>query len=625
MKGVAAMQRSGGSSFILVFAMLIGLCAMVGPWFISQIPPSSQMIIAGVGSVLFILSFILIVVMNLFIRTRADESFVRTGGGGAKCIIDGGALVIPFLHQVKYVPLTTFKLSVDRQGQDALITKDFLRADVEAVFYVRVPKEEENILQAASSLPDMSAEGVLNLVGDKLVSALRTVAAQQTLHDLNSKRADFAEGVLNALLDDLKANGLSLESVTISRLDQSPLQTMQADTNVFDAQGARTIAELVQAQRVARNQIEREADQKVKEQDVTTAKFIADQEMTQAQVLAGTDAKKKISQAEAERDASQRISMLESEKQIAAAEAQQQAETVAAEQQRIANLAKVQSDQAVKLAQVEQQRSLEVANQQREQAMQVALVEKQRAVELAERQRQIAIAEAEKQRAETEALQLAAQNEREAADQAVETTRVVATAERDKQQRLIAQQAAVEQERIKAQMEAEVKAYALQKQAEGEQLAAERKSQAQITLAQAERQSKTLTAEGEQAIQMVPVNVSREQVSIDQARVTVKRQELAAQAEFQEIARTLQVDLARIEAEKEARIAAAEAMGRALAAANLTIWGDKETVDKITGAFMNGQSIGSALNGLLGNMPEPLKKLMSQYLPGDGDTQEETP
>jgi hypothetical protein len=62
-------------------------------------------------------------------------------------------------------------------------------------------------------------------------------------------------------------------------------------------------------------------------------------------------------------------------------------------------------------------------------------------------------------------------------------------------------------------------------------------------------------------------------------------------------------------------------MGRALASANMTIWGDKDTVERIRGAFMNGQAAGSLVSGLTANLPEPLKKLLEQYLPGDGKAQ----
>jgi uncharacterized membrane protein YqiK len=45
---------------------------------------------------------------------------------------------------------------VQRTGTDALITHDCLRAEVKAVFYVRVQKEKDAIEQAATSLGQIS-------------------------------------------------------------------------------------------------------------------------------------------------------------------------------------------------------------------------------------------------------------------------------------------------------------------------------------------------------------------------------------------------------------------------------------------------------------------------------------
>jgi uncharacterized membrane protein YqiK len=543
-----------------------------------------------------------VVITRLYRKTSADEAFVKTGVGGRRCIIDGGAIVIPVVHEVIPVSLRTFKLMVDRTGPEALITADFLRADVKAVFYIRVQKEEKSIEQAATSLGAISgdAHSVQTLIQEKLVSALRTVAATQTLHDLNAKRAEFAEAVQRIVAEDLKPNGLTLESVTISSLDQAPLESMRPEENVFDAEGARTIAEKVQSQRVARNTIQREADQKVKEQDVRTAQYVANQDIVEAKARADSEGEIMANRALAE----------------------QRAKTVAAEQAQLAGIAQVESERQIELARVEQNRMIEVANQQREQSKELASVEKQKAVELARRAQQIAVADAEKSRADAEAKQLAAQREREAASQQVKTVEVKLTAERDKEKVVIAKQAEVEQQKIERQMEADVSAYAQVKKAEAEQIAADNQAKARIALAEAARQAKSLEAEGDKAVQMVPVNVAREQVNVEDARVTVKIRDLEGQSKFESIARELQVQLATIQAEKEAKIAAAKAMGEAMAKANINVWGDPSAVERMTGAFFQGQAIGALNKGISTTMPpavlEMLNKVAGSLVP-DGN------
>ncbi len=392
-------SRNSSVAVFCVTGLVVGIGLVVAPWFIAALPQPSKLVLAVSGAVLTGLFGILVVITRLYIKASADEAFVRTGVGGRECVIDGGALVIPVVHNIMRVSLRTFKLVVQRNGTDALITHDCLRAEVKAVFYVRVQKEKEAIEQAATSLGQISDDLVKmeDLIQDKLISALRTVAATKTLNDLNSKLAEFAEAVQKIVQADLRTNGLTLESVTINKLDQAPQSAMRPDDNVFDAQGARTIAEQVQRQRVDRNTITREADQRVKAQDVETAMYVANQDLEQARALAEAEAKKQMAQAEAAAKAA----------------------AFAAEQDRVAGTARVEANRQVELTTVNKAKAIQVAEQERDQATQVAEVTRMQAVEVAERQKQVAVAEAEKKRAEAQAALLEAENEREAAAQAV--------------------------------------------------------------------------------------------------------------------------------------------------------------------------------------------------------------
>ena len=170
-------------------------------------------------------------------------AFVRTGAGGRKVIMDGGAIIVPFVHELVRVSLETLKLRVTRQNEDALITQDKLRADIHAEFFVRVQPDRESILQASRSLGERMREesAVRALVEDKLVSALRTAAAMKTLEQLNSERDEFLTEVMKLVENDLLSNGLILETVTISRLDQTD-EVYLKESNIFDAQGRQRLA-----------------------------------------------------------------------------------------------------------------------------------------------------------------------------------------------------------------------------------------------------------------------------------------------------------------------------------------------------------------------------------------------
>jgi uncharacterized membrane protein YqiK len=590
------MNRGNGSGSLGALLIVVALVFILGPMIASAagltiISGASQVMLLGFGVALLIIGAIIITITKLYFKTSADQAFVRTGMGGQQPIIDGGALVVPVVHETVPVSLQTMRLDVDRSGPDALITGDNLRADVAAEFYIKVQKIREHILAAATSLGERSvdAESVKHLVNQKLVSALRTVAATRPLHELHTKRDEFAQAVQVIVEKDLAHNGLTLESVTISRLDQTPPNAMRGEDNVFDAQGLRTIAEITQRQRVERNLIQREADQKVTAQDVTRDQFVFEQEVARANAAATKD-----------RDI-----------QIAQAQAKQEADTIAAEQERLAGVAQVKRDEAIQVAEVEKNRALEVANQQREQAARVAEIDKMRVAELATRTSEIAVATKERERAEAEAQRFAAEAQMEQERQAVRTVEVTQTAERDKARAIIEAQAEFERRRLQEQVTADVAAYAVVKAAEGAEQAAAKEAAAQLTRAQAEKESMSLRAEGERATQLVPVEVERQRVEVERARVSVERQELENKAQFESIARDLQVDLARIEAEKAARIAASEAYGRAMANARMNVWGDPSTMNRMAETFFQGQQLGFLLEGAVQSTPDGVKNALA--------------
>ncbi|RZI39232.1 flotillin family protein, partial [Herbaspirillum sp. HC18] len=85
-----------------------------------------------------------IVFTILYKRATRDEAFVRTGLGGKKVVLDGGAMILPIFHSYASVNLKTLRLTVERKERESLITKDRLRVDIVAEFYVRVRPDDES-------------------------------------------------------------------------------------------------------------------------------------------------------------------------------------------------------------------------------------------------------------------------------------------------------------------------------------------------------------------------------------------------------------------------------------------------------------------------------------------------
>lgn len=586
-----------GCNVVLLAALFI-----FGPIFLKMsIYPDlnvfAMLVIVLFGMLLFLASGGMSIYTRYYHRAPADKAFVRTGAGGPKVIVNGGALVIPGFHQVIWVSLRTLKLEVTRSGPDALITKDYLRCNITAEFFIRVPADPQKVQIAATSL-GMSADdpgGIQSVLEKKLESALRQVAAEMTLDDLLVNRLTFIEKVSKHIKDDIAINGIQLETVTISQLDQTPTDALNPDKNIFDAQGAKKITQITTEQNVERNRLTLEANRKIKEETVKTNTFLYEQDVAQATAEANKAREIKVAQASADQESTSK----------------------AAELQRQAKLAEVARDQAIQLAEVTQAQAVDIAQQEREQAVQTATIAKQQTVEVAKRQQDITVAQKEKELAEARAKQLEAEAEKTRKAQQVMTVEITSAAEREKAKSVIAAQADAQRNQVKENTQADIAAYTTVKEAEAAQLAAQKQAEALLTQAQAQMEAKKREAEGEQAIQMVPVEVAKKQVEVEQAKVAVSRQDLANKAEFETIARELQVELAKIEADKQVRVESAKAYGVALSTAHIQIWGDPTTVQKMSDAFMAGQRTSTTIQGFTQNTPQlqllvPVLKALSK-------------
>ena len=584
----------------LFILFLIGATLAVVPLLdvVPGLTPAAKWLLMIIGVLLLLLVSVATVITRLYRKASANMAFVRTGMGGAKVVQDGGTLVIPVVHQVIPVSMETMRLNVERRGTHALITKDNLRVDLSAEFYIKVQANQEDILQAARSLGgrNVQPDAVSELVQEKLVSALRTVAATKDLVELHSKRDEFASAVQQIVTHDLASNGLTLESVTISALDQTDPSQLQ-ERNVFDAQGLRKIAEITMKAKVERNEIEQESHRQVVLRNVDTRKKVLDMERDQAEFEA--EQRSKVANVRAQREREVAEFKLEQDEAVARRDIEKSKAVETAEVQR--KLAVEQAEIAKRVALIAKLREQETAD-----------IQKKQAVEVAERTKEVAVAEKERERAAAQAEVLAAEAEREKAKQSVVTVTVTSEAEREAQKRLIAAQQAINEKKIRDQTEADVLAYMKVKEADADRESAEAHYAAKLRLAEGDAVSSQKRAEGDRALKMVDVNVERERVTVEQARVEVERQSLSNRSEFEEAALKFELEKLRINADKEVRMAAAAALGNMLAKAQMQIFGDPETMSRMSMQFMRAASIGAAADGLLSTLPAEGRALIDK-------------
>ena len=361
---------------------------------------------------------------RMYKRSTREVSLVKTGTGGRKVIIDGGTLVFPVLHEITRINMRTTRLEVKRTGDSALITKDRMRVDVGVEFYVTVDATEEGIARAAQTLGDRTfdEQALREMIEGKLVDGLRAVAARMDLDQLHENRSEFVQEVQKTVVEDLTKNGLSLESVSLTALDQTPLEGLD-ENNVFNAVGMQNQAERIAESKMRRAQIESEAAVAVARsiQAGEVQKYAVEREQESARV-------------------EQRIAM----EDLASREVSEKARK-AEEAQRNADEARIAREEAIEIA--EQNRKIAVAQKSEEESKARAAADAARALairatESIETERQLAEGERKKRltilMAEEEAernatsIRVSAAAERDAAKDRAEAMRELARAEADR-------------------------------------------------------------------------------------------------------------------------------------------------------------------------------------------------
>lgn len=544
--------------------------------------------LAVIASV-FLLSVVFVTLARFYQRCGADEALVRTGAGGNRVVIGGGVFVYPILHELMHVSLRSIKLSVDRSGHNALVTRDKIKANVTTELYIRVEPTAEDVLSAARSFGEsnMDEKAVERLIEGKLTDALRSVAANSTFMDLHSQRKQFAEEIQHALEEELKKNGLKLENVSITALAMVPVTELDPQ-DFFDAEGLRTITEQIQSNAEKTNAIQREKEVAILQQNVTARK--AALEMEQDQKYAEADQGRRVAEYTATQQSetakavytqeqSREVAALEKQRavmeariaqeqsvavaQAARQRAEREAMILAEKAQAAAEIAKqkeieaatIEKQKVVGAAEIERQKVLAASSIEKERAVEAAEVVKQQAIETARIAKEIAVTQSLEQAARAAALKATAEAEREHAAQGIVTVEATAKAKREKDIAVIkaeegAQQSriAAEREAFKRKLEAETQAAARKADAEGEAQARRAMAEGEVAQAEGVARAQQLAAEAK-AVAMR----TEAQAEADRVRITAEARATAAEREAAAISVLAEATRKRGEADAQAR------------------------------------------------------------------------
>jgi flotillin len=436
-------------------------------------------------------AIIIAVLAWFYERATREISLVKTGIGGRRVVMDGGLIAVPYFNDISRVNMQTLRLEISRAGEQALITKDYLRVDVSVEFYVSVAPNAEGIARAAQTLgrKTFHADQLLELIEGKLVDALRSIAARLTMDELHENRGAFVADVREALGDSLARNGLELDSVSLSALDQTPFAGLD-DNNAFNATGMRRLAEIIAKSKKERAEIDSDADVAVRraEMEATRRKLQIDLEEQEAEIA--------------------QIREIETLKAAQLADVAKRK----AEGERQAAQARIQMEQDIRAADIAREQAIREAEITRDKQLQEAEIARDREIEIAGQERRIAVAQKSEAESKAQVIADGARAQAVEAAEAIITVRQIAEADRRREIAL-----------LDALREAETSAVHLRKSAEAEKDAAANRAQATVSGAEARKRELIAEAEGQRAL-------------------------IEAENELSEGVQSMRVDLARLEA-----------------------------------------------------------------------------
>ncbi|WMX17417.1 MULTISPECIES: SPFH domain-containing protein [unclassified Aureispira] len=480
------------------------------------------MIVLG-GIVVILLGFILLVA-RAHKKVPQGKALIRTGFGGAKVALDSGIFVIPILHKVEEMDISLKTIEVERAGSEGLICKDNMRADIKVVFFVRVNKDEKYVVEVAQTIgcSRASEQATLNSLFDaKFSEALKTVGKGFDFVDLYTEREEFKKGILKTIGTDL--NGYILDDCAIDYLEQTSLSDLD-QKNILDAQGIKKIEELTSIEQERTNQIRRNREQTIKEQDVETRKNIL--RLEKQQIEEEQKQKREIAELTTEQENAAKQVMINKnlETELIQKQSEQKLGEAEEDKQRQIILARLNKEELEKvqqqLVETEEQKAIE----NREKVVGIAKIEKEKILEENKRDIQVIIKErkAEEKKTVEE-------------DQKIEDVKQLAAAERA---RKVAE--------IEASKEAEMQKILQTRKAEADKLSAEVKAQQVVIEADAKKAASQKEAEARK--------INAEALAAEEATVGLAEADvMKAKAEAKEMEGTTEANILQKKAEAESK------------------------------------------------------------------------
>ncbi len=564
--------------------------------------------VGGVLGIMILVVFFGIIAMlvKCYKKVEQGTALIRNGMGGT-LVNFVGMMIFPVIHRMELMDISVKRIEIDRAGEDGLICKDNMRADVKVAFFVRVNKTPQDVLKVAQSLGCVRGSDPRALVeffDAKFSEALKTVGKQFPFVDLYTNRDVFKEEIIKVIGTDL--NGYILDDAAIDYLEQTALSKLDPN-NILDAEGIKKITDLTAKQAVLANEITRNKEKTIKKQDVEAREAIL--ELERQQIDAEQKQLREIMEVTAREQAS--------------------AHKIEAEERLKAERARITADEEIAVAEENKLRQVIVAakNKERTDAVETERVAKDQGLEATERERLVTLAQIDKEKAvevEKKNIQEVIR-ERVAVERGVveeqekiKDTEAFAGAERSKrvavtkaseeaEQNLLTETKAAEatKEAAKHQaeqivIEADAQRTASEKEADARKILADAKAEEEAVLGMGEARALEAKADAAEKFGIAEAVVIQRKAGAEAKGIEEKAEAMklfdSVGKEHEEfklrLNKDLEVELAGINIRGDIAKEQATIVGEALKSARIDIvGGESEFFDKIVNAISGGKSV----------------------------------
>ncbi|MCT4596857.1 MAG: flotillin family protein [Vallitalea sp.] len=597
-----------------------------------------QVVLVSIAVIVLVIGGLLALFSRFYHKVEQGKVIVRNGVGGP-VVCFGGIFVVPIIHRYEVMDISVKRVEIAREGKDGLICKDNLRADIRVAFFVRVNQTREDVLKVAQLLGCQKASDPTTLMeffDAKFSEALKTVGKKFDFVQLYTERETFKNEILQIIGTDL--NGYVMDDAAIDYLEQTDVSLLNSK-NILDSEGIKKITELTAEQSVLANQIERDKQKTIKQQDVTAREAILELEKQNA---------------EAEAKQKREISIINSRETA-------EAEKVAQEERFKSEMARVKADEEIEVAEQNKQRQVIVAMKAKEStdAVETERVDRKRLLERTEKEKLVELAVIEKEKhveVEKKNIQavirerVAVEKDTVVEEEKIKDTRAIAEAERYKtvaikkaeeesEKKLIVEVKAAESSKQAAEktaekviIDADAKLKASQKEAESIKVIADAKiidesasgvAEAKVIEAKAFAQAKGDTAmvdvkekEGTVEADVLRKKYMAEAEGIKEKATSMKALDEVGRGheEFKlKLEKEKEIELAKIDIQKEIASSQASVITEALKSAKIDIVGGETMFfDKIIGSITRGKSYDRLVDN-----SEVLSDIKETFITGD--------